>query len=165
MSNNVTKLALAAGFAEFDGGAGIDRLGFYNGGTTAANITLDLTNVNVAAHLHNFETVDLTQNGGGGAGTLKLNLNAIVNLSDVLDNAATSGVDESQMLVVHGKSGDTVQLVGGINWATVTTGQTAEALNSTFGSDYRFTAGHTYWQYSNSGTTLFIDELVTKTNL
>jgi len=76
MSNNVTKLALAAGFAEFDGGAGIDRLGFYNGGTTAANITLDLTNVNVAAHLHNFETVDLTQNGGGGAGTIKLNQNS-----------------------------------------------------------------------------------------
>ena len=58
----------------------------------------------------------------------------------------------------------TVQLVGS-NWSTVTTGQTAAALTSTYGSDYRFTAGHTYSQYSNNGTTLFIDELVAKTNL
>jgi hypothetical protein len=165
MGNNVTKLALAAGFAEFDGGAGIDRLGFYNGGATAANITLDLTNVNVADHLHNFETIDLTQNGAGGAGTLKLDRNAIINLSDLLDNAATSGVNESQMLVVNGKAGDTVQLLGGINWTTVTTGLTGESLNSTYGADYNFTPADRYTQLSNNGVTLFIDEALTRTNL
>ena len=165
MGNNVTKLALAAGFAEFDGGSGIDRLGFYNGGATAANITLDLTNVNVAAHLHNFETIDLTQNGGGGVGTLKLDRNAIINLSDLLDNTATSGVNESQMLVVNGKAGDTVQLVGGINWTTVTTGLTGESLNSTYGADYNFTPADRYTQLSNNGVTLFIDEALTRTNL
>jgi hypothetical protein len=165
MGNNLTKLALAAGFAEFDGGDGIDRLGFYNGGATAANITLDLTNVNVAAHLHNFETIDLTQNGAGGAGTLKLDRNAIINLSDLLDNTATSGVDESQMLVVNGKAGDTLQLLGGINWTTVTTGLTGESLNSTYGADYNFTPSDLYIQLRNNGVTLFLDDDLTRSNL
>ncbi|WP_146183204.1 Ig-like domain-containing protein [Limnohabitans sp. Bal53] len=165
MGNNLTKLALAAGFAEFDGGDGIDRLGFYNGGTVAANITLDLTNVNVANHLHNFETIDMTQNGAGGTGTLKLDRNAIINLSDLLDNTATSGVDESQMLVVNGKAGDKVQLVGGANWTNVATGLTGELLNSTYGADYKFTSTDRYTQMSNNGVTLFLDDDLTRSNL
>ncbi|WP_233254705.1 hypothetical protein [Limnohabitans sp. 2KL-51] len=165
MGNNVTKLALASGFATFDGGDGIDRLGFYNGGAAAANITLDLTNVNVAAHLHSFETVDMTQNGAGGAGTLKIDRNAIINLSDILDNPATSGVDESQMLVVNGKAGDTVQLVGGINWTTVTTGISGATLAATYGAGYAFAAADTYREMSYNGATLFIDEAMTRTNM
>ncbi len=98
-------------------------------------LALKLTNLTVAAHLHNFETIDLTQNGAGGAGTLKLDRNAIINLSDLLDNTATSGVDESQMLVVNGKAGDTLQLVDSGSWNTVTTGLKGADLNNTYGPD------------------------------
>ena len=46
-------------------------------------LTLNLTNLTVAAHLHNVETIDLTLNGAGGAGMLKLDGKAIINLSDL----------------------------------------------------------------------------------
>ena len=118
-------------------------------------MTLDLT----AAHeLKNVATVDLT---GTGANTLKLDVNALISLSDVLDNAATSGADESKMLVINGNSDDKVELVGGDLWSTKATGLSAADLESTFGADYNFTAGHTYAQHSLNGATVFRDELVT----
>ncbi len=120
-----------------------------------SGMTLDLT----AAHeLKNVATVDLT---GTGANTLKLDVNALISLSDVLDNAATSGADESKMLVINGNSDDKVELVGGDLWSTKATGLSAADLESTFGADYHFTAGHTYAQHSLNGATVFRDELVT----
>lgn len=156
-SLNIAKLAVATGNASFDGGLGVDTL-IVNG----TGLTLDLTNVTVAGHVKNFETIDIT---GTGNNTLKLDLNAVLNMSSLSDNLATAGVNESQMLVVNGNAGDALQLSWGINWATVTSGQTAASLNNTLGSSYHFTAGHTYSQYSYSGATLFVDELITKTNV
>lgn len=154
---NVSKLILSTGNDIFDGGAGVDRLSLYSSG-----VTLDLTNVNMAKNLKNFESIDIT---GTGNNVIKLGLNEVLNMSDIADNLATSGVDEGKMLVVSGNAGDTTQLSGGINWATVLSGQTAANLSSTYGSGYGFVTGHTYTQYGYNGATLFLDELMTKINV
>jgi hypothetical protein len=69
------------------------------------------------------------------------------------------------MLVINGNAGDTVQLVGGINWTTVTTGVSGATLAATYGAGYAFAAADTYREMSYNGATLFIDETMTRTNL
>ena len=104
-SNNVSRLALASGFDSFNGGTGTDTLKLVGGG-----ITLDLTNVNVKAHLSGFEAVDLT---GSGNNTLKLNLASVLDLSD------------NDKLVVAGNAGDVLQIV---RTAGVTANETATSV-------------------------------------
>jgi hypothetical protein len=155
-ASNVSKLALATGNASFDGGAGVDRLNMFSQG-----VTFDLTNVNTAANLKNFESIDITGNGNN---IVKLDLNAVLNMSDIADNPATTA-NEGSMLVINGNAGDTVQLVGGINWTTVTTGVSGATLAATYGAGYAFAAADTYREMSYNGATLFIDEAMTRTNL
>jgi hypothetical protein len=162
-ASNITKLALAPGAtaASFDGGADVDILRlFQNTGTTTA-LTLDLSNANVALNLKNFESIDIT---GTANNIIKLNLNSVLNMSDIADNLATTA-NEGSMLVLNGNAGDTVQLVGGINWTTVTSGVSGASLAATYGSDYAFAAADTYREMSYNGATLFIDEAMTRTNL
>jgi hypothetical protein len=154
-ASNVSKLALATGNASFDGGAG-DRLNMFSQG-----VTFDLTNVNTAANLKNFESIDITGNGNN---IVKLNLNTVLNMSDIADNPATTA-NEGSMLVINGNAGDTVQLVGGINWTTVTTGVSGATLAATYGAGYAFAAADTYREMSYNGTTLFIDEAMTRTDM
>jgi hypothetical protein len=155
-ASNVAKLALATGNASFDGGEGVDRLYMFSTG-----VTVDLTNVNIANNLNNFESIDITGNGNN---TVKLDLNAVLNMSDIADNPATTA-NEGSMLVLNGNAGDTVQLVGGINWTTVTTGVSGATLAATYGAGYAFAAADTYREMSYNGATLFIDEAMTRTNL
>ena len=162
-ASNITKLALAPGAtaARLDGGADVDILRlFQNTGVTTA-LTLDLSNANVALNLKNFESIDIT---GTANNIVKLNLNSVLNMSDITDNLATTA-NEGSMLVLNGNAGDTVQLVGGINWATVTSGVSGASLAATYGSGYGFIAADTYREMSFSGATLFIDEAMTRTNL
>ncbi|WP_205872763.1 Ig-like domain-containing protein [Limnohabitans planktonicus] len=155
-ASNVTKLALATGNASFDGGTGVDILELFGTG-----MTLDLTNVNVGNNLKNFESIDIT---GTGNNIVKLNLNSVLNMSDIADNLATTA-NEGSMMVLNGNAGDTVQLVGGINWTTVTSGVSGASLATTYGTDYAFAAADTYREMSYNGATLFIDEAMTRTNL
>jgi hypothetical protein len=152
---NIPKLALASGNASFNGGTGIDTLQLF------ADPILDLTNVNVANNLKNFETLEIK---GVGNNIVKLDLNAVLNMSDIADNLATTA-NEGSMLVLNGDTGDTVQLVGGINWTTVTTGVTGASLNTTYGAAYNFGAADTYRHLTYNGASLFIDEAMARTNL
>jgi hypothetical protein len=126
-----------------------------------ANTTIDLASF--IAHNGNPDVaqVDLT---GTGDNTVKLDLNAVLSMQGTADNLDTP-VDESSMLVLNGNAGDTVQLVGGINWTTVTSGVSGASLNSTYGAGYNFAATDKYTQLSYGGGTLFIDEAMTRTNL
>jgi hypothetical protein len=126
-----------------------------------ANTTIDLASF--IAHNGNPDVaqVDLT---GTGDNTVKLDLNAVLSMQGTADNLDTP-VDESSMLVVNGNAGDTVQLVGGINWTTVTSDVSGASLNSTYGTGYNFAPGDLYTQLSYGGGTLFIDEAMTRTNL
>ena len=63
-------------------------------------------------------------------------------MSDIADNPATTA-NEGSMLVLNGNAGDTVQLVGGINWTTVTTGVSGATLAATYGAGYAFAAADT----------------------
>ena len=122
-------------------------------------MTLDLTAV---THPKNVEAVDLSDGVNAGHNTIKMDLSSFIGLSDVLDNPATAGVNESKMLVVNGHAGDSAELTDSLNWNTVMTGQTAATLSSTFGEAYHFVPGHTYSQLNQNGTTLFIDEAITR---
>ena len=155
-ASNVSKLALATGNASFNGGTGVDRLYMFSQG-----VTFDLTNVNTAVNLKNFESIDITGNGNN---IVKLDLNTVLNMSDIADNPATPA-NEGSMLVITGNAGDTVQLVGGVNWSTVTTGVSGATLNAMYGSAYHFVAADTYREMSYNGATLFIDETMTRTNV
>jgi hypothetical protein len=162
-ASNITKLANVPGAtaASFDGGADVDVLRlFQNTGTTTA-LTLDLTNANVALNLKNFESIDIT---GTANNIVKLNLNSVLNMSDIADNLATPA-DEGSMLVINGNAGDIVQLSGGVNWALVTGGVSGASLTETYGSSYGFVATDVYRELTLSGATLFIDESMTLTNV
>ncbi|OYU30400.1 MAG: hypothetical protein CFE39_13655, partial [Comamonadaceae bacterium PBBC2] len=122
-------------------------------------MTLDLTAVTRPT---NVEVVDLSNGANAGHNMIKMDLSSFIGLSDVLDNPATSGVDESKMLVVNGHAGDSAELTDSLNWNTVMTSQTAATLSSTFGEAYHFVPGHTYSQLNQNGATLFIDEAITR---
>ena len=156
-ASNITKLALATGNASFDGGSGIDTLQVYGTG-----LTLDLSNVTTASHVKNFESVDIT---GVGNNILKIDLNAVLNMTNLADNPDTVGVNENQMMVINGNAGDSLQLVNGSLWSTVATGQTAVNLSAIYGSSYHFATGATYTEYTINSATLFVDELITKSNV
>jgi hypothetical protein len=111
----------------------------------------------LAANVNNFSVVDIK---GSGNNTLKLALQDVLDMGNVVDNAATAGVDESDMLVVKGDAGDVVQLQDVASW-TQTGAQSGATLTTTFGAAYGFEAGHTYKQYSQGTANLFVDELMT----
>jgi hypothetical protein len=162
-ASNITKLAVAPGAtaASFNGGADVDTLQLFQVAGTTTALTLDLTNANVALNLKNFESVDIT---GTANNIVKLNLNSVLNMSDIADNPATTA-NEGSMLVLNGNAGDTVQLSGGVNWTTVTSGVSGASLSATYGAGYNFVAGDMYTQLSNSGATLFLDESMTRSNV
>jgi hypothetical protein len=154
--SNVTKLSLATLNASFNGGSGVDILQLF--GTA---MTLDLTNVNVVNNVKNFESIDITNTANN---TLRLNLNSVLNMSDIADNLATL-IDEGNMLVLNGNAGDIVQLVGGATWTTVASNLSGDSLNAMYGSSYAFVAADMYRQLSLNGATLFIDQSMTLNNV
>jgi len=135
-----------------DGGSGINQLIFSQSGSN-----LDLTNNTVRSKLRNFSTFDIT---GTGNTTLKVDYDAVVNMSGATDNPATTA-DESKLLVVNGNAGDTVQVVNLSSWSTSAATQTAAALTATYGSAYQFKAGSTYKEFTRRGATLFVENTVT----
>jgi VCBS repeat-containing protein len=135
-----------------DGGSGINQLIFSQSGSN-----LDLTNNTVRSKLRNFSTFDIT---GTGNTTLKVDYDAVVNMSGATDNPATTA-DESKLLVVNGNAGDTVQVVNLSSWSTSAATQTAAALTATYGSAYQFKAGSTYKKFTRRGATLFVENTVT----
>ncbi|WP_158271648.1 Ig-like domain-containing protein [Limnohabitans sp. 2KL-1] len=147
--SNVQSLP-AVNAANFDGGAGINTLKL-----TVANTLLDLTNVTVQGKVNHFSVLDITGNGNN---TLKINLQNVQTLSGAQDNLATADADESKMLVVQAGSGDAVSLQNTLNWATLS-GLGGDSLTTLYGSEYGFIADHKYTQFSQSGATLFVDEL------
>ena len=156
-ASNVTQLATSGSGASVDGGTGINMLLL-----SGSDIVLDLTSSVVAANLKNFSTVDLT---GSGDNTLKLSLTDVLSMPGAVDNALSTGADESHMLVVNGNAGDVVQLASGSLWAQTSTGLSGTSLGSmtaanSYGSSFGFAAGHTYALYTHSGASLFMDELV-----
>jgi hypothetical protein len=147
--SNVAALS-AANAANLDGGSGINTLKL-----TGSDLFLDLTNVTVQGKVDNFSVMDIT---GNGSNTLKLNLQNVQTLSGATDNAATTGVDESKMLVVQADVGDAVVLENTLNW-TALSGLTGASLATLYGPEYGFVTGHKYTQFQQAGATLFVDEL------
>jgi hypothetical protein len=98
--------------------------------------------------LHNCDNIDLTSTAQASA--------VKINLAQVLDMGKQVASDH--MLVISGKDVDTTQLTDALNWDTVTNGQSAQALNKSFGSGHGFVEGQTYTQLQQAGATLFIDE-------
>jgi hypothetical protein len=128
---------------------------------SGSGLMLDLTKVTELEGMKGVESLDIT---GSGDNLVKLNLNSVLNMANASDNPATA-VNEAGMLVINGDAGDVVQLEGGINWQTVTTGVSGEALTAMYGSAYNFVATDTYSQLTNGAGTLFIDESMTRTNV
>jgi hypothetical protein len=161
-ADNITQLATSGSGALVDGGAGTNILKLSGSG-----LTLDLTLATVSTNLKNFSSVDLT---GSGNNTLKLNLEDVLSLSGAVDNATSTGADESKMLVVNGDAGDVVQLVSGSQWTQAGSGLAGATLGGTvaanaYGSSFGFVTGDTYAKYTYGGATLFIDETLLVTNL
>jgi hypothetical protein len=86
----------------------------------------------------------------------------VATLSGATD-VATTGPDESKMLVVNGNSGDTVNLVSLSSW-NVGTSQSGASLRSTFGTAYNFDAAATYKAFTLNGATLFVNDALTVAN-
>jgi VCBS repeat-containing protein len=143
-----------ANTANVDGGDGVNV--FKMVGT---NVSMDLTNTTVAGKLDNFSVLDMNVGNGN---TVKLSLQQVLDLSSgVLDNSATSQVDESKMLVVHGTGLNTLQLADSVDWsAVINLGGTS--LQNTYGAQYGFVVGRSYTQYTNASgsATLFVDQLL-----
>jgi VCBS repeat-containing protein len=143
-----------ANTANVDGGDGVNV--FKMVGT---NVSMDLTNTTVAGKLENFSVLDMSVGNGN---TFKLSLQQVLDLPNgVLDNSATSQVDESKMLVVHGTGLNTLQLADSVDWSAVTNlGGTS--LQNTYGAQYGFEVGRSYTQYTNAtgSATLFVDQLL-----
>jgi VCBS repeat-containing protein len=159
---NITSLGTSGSGSLVDGGSGTNIFKL-----SGAGITLDLTLATVSSNLRNFSSVDLT---GSGNNTLKLNLEDVLSLSGAVDNAISTGADESKMLVINGDAGDVLQLVSGSQWTQTGSGLSGATLGGSmaadaFGSSYGFVAGDTYARYTYGGATLFVDESVTLTNL
>jgi hypothetical protein len=161
-ASNVTQLGTSGSGALVDGGAGTNI--FRLSGT---GITLDLTLATVSSNLRNFSSVDLT---GSGNNTLKLNLEDVLSLSGAVDNATSTGADESRMLVINGDAGDVLQLVSGSQWTQTGAGLSGATLGgavaaNAYGPSFGFVAGDTYARYTYGGATLFVDESLLVTNL
>jgi VCBS repeat-containing protein len=135
-----------------NGGAGVNTLKL-----SGTNIFLDMTLATVQSKVDNFSVLDIT---GTGNNTLKLNMLNLQTLSGAADNTNTAGANESQMLVVHGDSGDAVILENAASW-TVSNSLLGSTLSSTYGLDYGFITGspiRKYTQYTKDGVTLFVDD-------
>lgn len=157
-ASNITALGTSGSGALVDGGAGTNILKL-----SGAGITLDLTLATVSSSLRNFSSVDLT---GSGNNTLKLSLDDVLSMSDAVDNATSTGADESKMLVLNGDAGDVVQLVSGSQWTQTGFGLAGATLGgavaaNAYGASFGFVSGHTYAKYAYGGATLFMDETVT----
>ena len=143
-----------ANSAHVDGGDGVNVLKI-----SGVNVSMDLTNTTVADKLDNFSVLDMSVGNGN---SVKLSLQQVLDLpSGVLDNSATSDVDESKMLVVHGTGLNTLQLADSVDWSAVTNlGGTS--LQNTYGAQYGFEVGRSYTQYTNASgsATLFVDQLL-----
>jgi hypothetical protein len=126
------------------------------------NLNLDLTNATTMNKLDNFNVIDMKQGSGN---VFKLGLSQVLALAGGTDNAATVGVDESQMLVLQGNGGEslnTLQLVNNVSWTTVTNlGGTG--LQTTYGAEYGFEAGRSYTQYTHGAANLFVDQSLLQT--
>jgi VCBS repeat-containing protein len=162
-TTNVTSFA-AANTMLVDGGSGVNFLQIAN---TAAGTgtTLDLTNATVLGKLRGFSSIDISgPTTTATNNTLTLDWNAAATLSGAADNAATTGANESKMLVVSGNAGDTLKLVNLASWS-VGTVRTAAALNAEFGSSFNFLSGHTYKAFTLAGVTLYVDDVFTGATL
>jgi hypothetical protein len=158
-TDNVTQLS-ATNSMMINGGTGANTLTISNT-TAGTGTTLDLTNATVLSKLSGISSIDITgPTSTATNNTLKLNWAAVATLSGATDNSATTGVDESKMLVVSGNSGDILQVVSLENWY-VGVSQTAASLTSTYGAGYNFVSGHTYKAYTLNGATLFVDQALT----
>jgi VCBS repeat-containing protein len=150
-ASNVSALS-AVNTAVVNGGAGVNTLKL-----SGSDLLLDMTLSSVQSKVDNFSVVDIT---GAGNNTLKLNLLNLQTLSGAVDNAVTANVNEAQMLVVHGDSGDAVILENAASW-TVANSLTGATLSSTYGVDYGFVLGtptRKYSRYTKNGVTLFVDD-------
>ncbi|WP_146183860.1 Ig-like domain-containing protein [Limnohabitans sp. T6-20] len=152
---NVAALS-ASNAANVDGGTGINTLKL-----SGADMLLDLSNATVHGKVHNFSTIDVVGNGNN---TLKLGLADVQTLSGAADNATTTDVNEAQMLVVKGNDGDAVVLENTANWSQVMSLKGAD-LTALYGVDHGFVTDHLYSQYTHSGATLFVDELMAVADL
>jgi VCBS repeat-containing protein len=143
-----------ANTANVDGGDGVNVFKI-----VGTNVSMDLTNTTVAGKLDNFSVLDMSVGNGN---SVKLSLQQVLDLpSGVLDNSATSQVDESKMLVVHGTGLNTLQLAESVEWSAVTNlGGTS--LQNTYGAQYGFVVGRSYTQYTSTtgSATLFVDQLL-----
>jgi hypothetical protein len=151
--------ALAAGTMILDGGLGANHLQMSNTSSTA-HATLDMTSAALLPRVRNISSVDLT---GTANNTLKLNYQAVATMGTT-DNSLTTGTDESKMLIVSGNAGDALQLVNLSSWTQGST-QTAAALTTLYGSEYRFLSGRSYQSYTLAGATLFVDTALALSNL
>jgi uncharacterized protein YaiE (UPF0345 family) len=149
VDNTPTIDGSAAGPVNAAGVSAVDSLKLSGSG-----LVLDLTNVTALQEVKGVESLDIT---GSGDNLVKLNLKSLLNMVNASDNAATA-VNEAGMLVINGDAGDAVQLEDDVNWQTVTTGVSGEALTAMYGSAYYFVATDTYSQLTNGAGTLFIDE-------
>lgn len=129
-ASNVTQLGTAGSSTLVDGGSGVNMIKFDT--STAANITLDLTNATVEGHLSHFQKFDIT---GNGANTLKLNV------SDVLASNMVVGA-KAHVVQIDGDAGDIVNLNKLFDNGS-TTGTWSTSGTATVGT-------HTYNVYSYS---------------
>ncbi|PUE47864.1 hypothetical protein B9Z47_08355 [Limnohabitans sp. 2KL-1] len=151
--------ALSAGTMLLDGGLGVNHLQLTNTSSAAA-ANIDMTSAAMLRRVRNISSVDLT---GTANNTLKLNYQAAATLGTA-DNSLTTGADESKLLIVSGNASDSLQLVNLSSW-TQGTAQTAAALTTVYGSEYRFLTGHSYKAFTLGGATLFVDTTLTVSNL
>jgi VCBS repeat-containing protein len=150
-ASNVSTLS-AVNTGVINGNAGINTLKL-----SGTDMLLDFSLAAVQSKVDNFSVLDIT---GTGNNTLKLNMLNLQTLSGAADNINTAGVNESQMLVVHGDSGDAVILENAASW-TVSNSLLGSTLSSTYGADYGFITGspiRKYTQYTKDGVTLFVDD-------
>jgi Ca2+-binding RTX toxin-like protein len=150
-ASNVTSLS-AVNTGIVNGGAGVNTLKL-----TGAGVMLDLTLATVQSKVDNFSVIDIT---GTANNTLKLSMSNLQTLSGAVDNVNTASTDESQMLVVHGDSGDAVILENTASW-TVANSLTGASLSSAYGAEYGFVLGapiRKYTQYTKNGVTLIVDD-------
>ena len=152
---NVTALS-ASNAANVNGGAGVNTLKL-----SGADMVLDLNDAVVQGKVHNFSTIDLV---GNGHNTLKLALSDVQSLSGATDDSNTVGVNEAQMLVVKGNDGDAVVLDNTASWSQLV-GLKGEDLTALYGAAHGFVTSHTYSQYTQSGASLFVDELTAVADL
>jgi VCBS repeat-containing protein len=154
-TDNVTQLGVANNGMVVDGGTGVNLLRVTNT-TAGTGTTLDLTNATVASKVHGISVIDITgPTTTATNNTLKLSWSAVSALSGATDNAATTDVNESKMLVVNGNAGDAVQMVNLSSW-TKSSVLLGSDLATKFGSAYNFT-GAKYYQYTLNGVTVFVD--------